>query len=242
MAKSLKYEMDGQFIKPRDFASLDIVPKDLSLSLYLMDDDDWDSLMISFFDRVATLGHFERLTFAAEYDYDEAEEGGPLELEDVTPIVAAVIRAIDSNPNLEHLDLSKMQWHLDFASHLPALFMAIEGHPKLRTFVIKQYPREDRTYVWLKRLLSRNRNIEVLDSSGRRCTDGWSIDELYTLNSFIDGSTKLVKETSSLRSQLVMAILTSRWLRKRQARDFQHYALLLSDQSDTLCEFKDALE
>lgn len=82
----------------------------------------------------------------------------------------------------------------DWCPHLQMVFNAMELHAGLRTFVVRNYPPEDIDYSWLERLLSRNRNITVLDERGNRITNGTTIDKLYALNRYFHESAKLVKD------------------------------------------------
>lgn len=85
---------------------------------------------------------------------------------------------------------------------------------------------------WLERLLSRNRNIEVVDAFGQRYTDGPNIDKGYALNYFYNGSARTVRESTSLRPLLVATVLA-----ESASENFQYTALLLSHHTDVLCEF-----
>ena len=131
--------------------------------------------------------------------------------------------------------------------------MAVEGHAGLRSLVVKvhtptvdsdednsddedsdvdDFERIPFDYLWLERLLSRNRNITVLDASHTRISNGSSIEQLYALNHFYHGSATLVKEQSaSLRPLLATTTLV-----ESAAGNLQHTALLLTDHTDTLGE------
>lgn len=117
------------------------------------------------------------------------------------------------------------------------LFRGMEGNTGLRTLQVKVYPPEDPGYSWLDRLLSRNRNITVLDRSGERCSNGPNIDNLYALNRFYQGSASLVTVSASLRPLLVVTALL-----ERESTTLQRRALLLANHTDILCEFIDDMD
>lgn len=75
----------------------------------------------------------------------------------------------------------------------------------------------------LQRLLSRNRNIVVVNHWNQKHTNGSRIEKLYALNHVYSGSAILVKETTWLRSAILKAALTESY-----STNFQFLALLLS--------------
>lgn len=265
-AAAVDYRVDARHFQPEDFESLHIATNDLTVNFFLdgefdqIDDDDyggdyyfndteWDRILISLFDRVAQLGHLERLCFSVhnrldQFDFfeDPYEFETPFDVDKVAPIAAALVRAIEGNPKLSHLDLSKsICKYLDWGPHLPTIAEAMEGHESLRGFIVQaKYEFADDhsesstqpDYSWLERLLSRNRNITVLDGSADMISDGAKIDDLYALNYFFKGSAALVKVSTSLRSSLVAKALT-----KSARKNLQYMALLLSNHTDSLCEF-----
>ena len=101
-----------------------------------------------------------------------------------------------------------MGWLVKRAPQLQRLLHAMEGHAALRAFIVKCYPTDDIELSWMKQLLSRNRDIAVLDSSGKRISNGTTIDKLYALDRFYKGSLALMKESTSLRLLLVTTTLT----------------------------------
>lgn len=268
---TLEYKIDAEHVKAEDFSSLDIRAKDLSLTVYSeggiesdYDDymqgddaedeewdaegrqrvdtegDEWDVILISFLDRVAALGHFESLRFGIgfrrgrnawfEYDYST-----------VVPIRKALIRAIEANQNLRHLDLSTTDSALNWTPHLELIFKSMGNHKGLRTFKVQEYsPRKvwseeigdyyDEGYCWLKWLLSRNRKITVYDKTGEVCSDQ-SVDQLYARNRFYNGSETLAKESPLVQQKLVATALV-----QSASKNFQYSAFLLSSNKDTLCK------
>ena len=183
--------------------------KDLRLTIYLDHADEPEQLLISFLNRVAEIGHFERLDFVADILYEGYR--WPWSFDKLAPIAEALIGAINRNRNLTSLDLSYTHWALDWAPHFPSIFKAMEEHPA-RNFTVKKFaPNCDSAdddseisavnepelyYSCLEQLLSRNRNITVLDESGKLITNGTTIDKLYSLNRFYHGSVDLVKNAT----------------------------------------------
>lgn len=202
--------------------------KDLNISVYLDDVDVWSVTLISFFNRVADLGHFERWHFSVNHRYDRERELRDADNKNL--VVDALIRAIKANPKLEYVDVSDAHWRVSWNFYFRDIFNAMEEHTGLRTFIVNGLPLY--AYGWLEQLLSRNWNITVCDRSGKRCTNGGSIDKLYLLNAFYNGSTELVKEPPSARSLLVATALY-----ESASKNFQYSALLLSNHTDMLCEF-----
>lgn len=247
-ANQLDYRMHTMNVQPSDFDSVDIVAKDLTLKLFLEHrNNQWDALLISFFHRVAELGHFERFCFSISYR-DSFPVTFPFDR--VAPVVDALIRALHANPMLRCLDLSDTHRCLHWFPHLQRLFQSIEEHPGLRTFFVKGYDPEDDywygdvrlsqfqfDFSWLERLLSRNRSIEVLDGLGQRWSNGPVIDKLYSLNKFYIGSESVVKEFTSLRPTLVATALV-----ESASNNVQYTALLLSHHTDVICEFVHSLD
>lgn len=227
--KVLRYIIQSKHVQPKDFDALDIWTKDLNLCISFVkkDADSWAALVISFFNRVAKLGHFERFAFSMDIRQE-------ITFEQVTRVTEALVGAIRANPHLSVLNLSHQYRIWDGDSHLQRILEAMEDHHAgLRELIIVRYPAwEDPTYSWLERLLSRNRKITVLDKSGQKCSNGSTIDKLYSLNKFYNGSAALMKEsTLSLRPQLVTTVLA-----ESASGNFQRTALLMSDHTDMLCE------
>ena len=185
--------------------------------------------MISLLNRIADLVHFERLAFSFDYLYSEQHYYYKF---DIGPVADALIRAINANPRLSCLDLSGNCFTMEWGPHLQNLLKAVEEHKSIHTLILKNYPvEEDPSYSWLKRLLSRKRNVTVLDRAKKRCTDGSSVDKLYSLNRCFLESSKLVNASASIRPLLVAMALI-----ENASQEYQHTAVLLSDHSDMLCE------
>ena len=218
---SLDYPVDAHHFQPESFHSLDIATPDLTLCFNLDRHDDWHTLLISLLNHVAALGHFERLCLSIRCNHEESDYA-PFAFGDVATVAEALTGAIRANPKLSCLDLSGSQSHLHWGPHLQSVFEAMEEHEGLRIFVVQSYPHGDDSdgdgsqnseddFVsrfkfdrsWLESLLSRNRNIVVLDGSYTKCTDGLTINKVYALNEFFNGSACLGNESMSLRPSLV---------------------------------------
>ncbi len=228
-ANAVVYWLYGEYVKPEDFAHLDIKTKDLKLTIDLDETTDWSELLISFLKRVATLGHMERFCFSASWS-DRSANQQPAN-NDVACVTDAIINVINSSPKMRYLNLSEMPWLMKCAPELQRLFVVMEGHAGMRTFVLKTMIAEDVLYPWLEQLLSRNRNIQVVDPSGKRISNGTTIDKLFALNRFYTGWIDLITEDSSSewKSLFVATALT-----EGASKDFQRSALLLSNHTDML--------
>lgn len=231
LTHALEYEFDANCFAETDFDNLNILTRDLNIkilfdSITMNDDynDNWDRRLVSFLNRLGALGHFTKLKIAVDCGTNIVPEP-----ERVDAITDAFIAVIDGNPNLAYLNLSGSVWRFDWTPQLEHIFRAVEEHPGLRKLVVKEYPLGDTNYSWLKRLLSCNRNITVLDGSGERCSDGSGIDMLYALNRLYNGP--LDKKSGSSRALLVGTVLVG-----RASGDFRFSALLLSRHTDGLCE------
>jgi hypothetical protein len=239
----LNYRLFSCHIEPEDFISCEIRARDLTLHLWQFSDEHIATLT-AFLNQVTTCGHIERLCLSIE-------STEPFDFDDVAPVARALIRVIYANPNLQCLDLSKTESRFYWGPHFQGVFEAIEGHPSLRTLVVQSFATKfdslegyldkaegefvQRYYFnrsTLQHLLSRNRNVVVQDKSGKKCTDGSTIDELYALNKFYNGSAGLVAEATVVRPPLVATTLA-----EGASKSFQRTALLLANHTDTLCEF-----
>ena len=64
--KALSCHVWAEYIRPEELDSVEITAKDLQLTIHLDDADHWDTVQISFMNRVAELAHLERFEFAAD--------------------------------------------------------------------------------------------------------------------------------------------------------------------------------
>ncbi len=239
---ALGYTINLMDMQEADLNSLNIIAKDLNLAINLDNVRDWDELLISFLNRVADLGHFERLCFRFYF-----REGGAyqVDVKVVARVAQALVRVMNANKNLQVLDLSRFLSALDWYPHMNYFLNAMKDNESLRRFKIKEYPLHevwgedavdpdiphDPDYSWLKQLLSRNRKIRVVDLFNNICSDGWSVDALYALNRFYCGSAALLNESAWLRPLLVSTALT-----ERASTNFQFTALLLENHTDVFCD------
>ncbi|GAX17895.1 hypothetical protein FisN_18Hh101 [Fistulifera solaris] len=242
-SNALVYEIELTSLEASDFESLDIIAEDLFLKFNLGMTFEWDEHLVCFFHRLAELGHFERLRISVNEGYL-----GCIIHDDTSHVAEALITAITANHKLKCLDLSDSYRCLEWFAHFQGIFKAMEDHKGLREFHLKKLvpqiynddidcdesdgsESEPAAYEWLRQLLSRNRKIVVYNSSGKRCSNGEAIDTIYLLNDILNGSTDLVKESTSLRPLLVATALV-----ESTSRKFLHSALLMSNHADMLCE------
>jgi hypothetical protein len=199
------------------------------------------------------LGHFESLglslaRYGREFDSEKSEH-----------VADAIIGAIIANRKLASIDLSEIHFLFYPTSFFDRILQSMEGHEGLRTVIVKAYPfvyknadyitdlrydedsfddsSNEEDFSALERLLSRNRNIVVLDKYGEVCTNGSSIDELYALNRFYNGSASSLQESTFWRAPLISTALTTGAL-----NNFQYTALLLSNHVDMLFDYVQALD
>ena len=249
-ARKLEYWVDADHFQIEDFEYLNMRTKDLTLQLFLDSSVEWDRVLIAFLERVAQLGHFEHLCLSVHnrleqfqllddpYEFEE-----PFDFDKVAPVAEALVRAIADNPKLRKLDLSKSDCKfLNWEPHLPAISRAMEEHESLREFVVQAEDESDdesdddevesmvkSDYSWLERLLSRNRNIFVINKADNIISAGYKVHKLFVLNHFYNDSASLVKETAPLRSSLVATALVG-----KAFANFHFTRLLLSHHTDVL--------
>jgi hypothetical protein len=232
---TLDYEMDANDIQPEDFDPLNIAAKDLRLKLCLSNTNDWDMIFVSLLNRLAQLGHLERLKLIP--CWDEMDERRTSGFEDSESVAQAYIRVIGGNPKLSYLNIGNYDDSLDLEPHMNDIFKAMEEHKQLRTIIWKYISSQDASaFSALERLLTRNRNITVYNRWEEKIT-GPTIDKLYALNAFYNGSAALLKDDATAwRPPLVVTALT-----ESASENFQYTALLLSNHTDVLCEFLGAV-
>ncbi len=235
-AKSLHYKIASDTLKPEDFETLQIVPKDLQIKIYVdISHKDWEALPIAFLNRVAALGNLERLSFLILRGHMGLQ---PFQVRKVACVAKALLSAIKANTNLQYLNVGATIYDnpegcLHWDSHLQSLFKAVAGHQGLRTLVVGNPSKDDpEKYSLIEQLLASNRNIAILDCKGNKISNGTSVDKLYALNAFYQGSTELVKELAPVRPSLVATTIMERVM-----GNFQYLSLLLSQHDDILCEY-----
>ncbi|GAX17709.1 hypothetical protein FisN_10Lu427 [Fistulifera solaris] len=235
-AGEIHLQVRAEYVRPRDFDSLDIVTKNLDLTLYMPDVDNMDSRLISFLHRVTQLGYFESLGITLQHR---------MMTMGTETAVQALIAAINNNPGLKYLKLGEMDFLFYEDSHLERVFHALSEHAGLRSINLDSYPEVDALpgseeyniqsqpyYSALERLLSRNRNLTVLGFGDKLITNGTTIDKIYALNKFFHGSAGLIRESEEMRSLLVGLALT-----EGASSKYQYTGLLLSNHTDMLIEF-----
>ncbi|GAX17696.1 hypothetical protein FisN_10Lh407 [Fistulifera solaris] len=243
--QALNYNFTVKDLRPEDFETLDIVAKDLKLTINLDGATQWSEILISLLNRLACLGHFESLSFS--FDTSDVL---PVTLGSDQALVHALVNVIAGNPHLISFDFENTHALINMAPYKETICQALEEHRGLRSVIFHKFPpfhrifaellyplehsrQQELWYSVLERLLSRNRRINVCDNRGNRYTNGSTIDTLYALNDFYNGSFDLLKEDStSLRPLYVATALTA-----GASANFQCAALLLSDHTDILCEF-----
>jgi hypothetical protein len=234
---ALTYKVRANHLQPSHFDTLDIATKRLDLIVGADILRDLKDVYISFCDRVSELGHFERLAFNPRVLRER-------DATTVSHLAQAFSKAIRGNSNLTCLYLGVIELLPSSDSQLIDLFEALGEAEKLRTVrlnrmpLVEYYSDEEDYYrlsqpyfLMFERLLSRNRNLTVLDIDGERITNGTTINKIYALNFFYNGAAKLVKESTAIRSSLVATALT-----ESAAANFQYSAQLLSFHTDMLCE------
>ncbi|GAX17688.1 hypothetical protein FisN_10Lh397 [Fistulifera solaris] len=224
---ALSYGVIDSHIQPNDFEALTIVTNDLSIWFYSQEEDDLSDWLIAFFDRVAQLGHFVRLGISIR-SYERVH--------DMESCVQALTGAIKSNPNLRYLKMYGFDQRFQHAPHWESLYHAIGEHQQLRTITLddNEYKKTCQDfYLALERLLSCNRNVTVIKRDGKKFTNETSIDQLYALNNFFNGSLSLTEESVELRPVLFAVAL------EKASASFQYTGLLLSQHTDVLWELVD---
>lgn len=195
-----------------DLRAADIVPKHIAIRG--SESSFSKQFMLSFFHRVAEIGHLESLKLTCD-----SYSCGPADVD----VGEAFIQAVVSNKNLKILEL-KAYGSL-WENCAKDILAGLEMHKGLHTLRMDAYPRMlDPGFSWLKRLLHRNRQIEItgLDTNTQ---------QIYTLSRLSCGSPRLTKESPMTRLLLVGAALTS-----TAPGDLQRIGLLLADHTDAVCD------
>ncbi len=227
--QTLHCVIDADRYNPEHFDNLDIVASELHLKMcnfrYAED------LLRSLFHRLSVLGHFEKFGIQSNVEdnsWMDADDFDDETSEDVERLVQTLIHAIIANPNLSCLDLGSAEYLFNLSPKLlDNLFLAFEQHEGLRTVFIDCQQDYDFNYPALETLLSRNLDITVRDGSGKRISNGKTIEWLYLKN----GSARLVTKSLPVRPQLLATALL-----EIASRNFHYSAFLLSEHSDVLCE------
>ncbi|GAX28089.1 hypothetical protein FisN_2Hu090 [Fistulifera solaris] len=225
--ESLKYAIWLPTLLKADFQSFQVVAKKLDLNIEYGGETIPTEATLSFLQRLATLGHFEELRLAFYLDGDT-----------VAPecLYEAIMHVALANSNLKVLDLTDS--YLDWGLRMEMVFESLQDHKGLSQIKVSVEDEEHTfgpDFVFLRQFLSRNRNVIVTDASGCVFTDEESIDELYALNRFYQGSSALLMDPPLERLSLVATTLLEAAL-----SDFQRSALLFSNHVDLLCQIVQA--
>ena len=206
-----------------DLTTAEIVPKEIRVKT--MYNDFPPKFMVSFFHRVAELGHLESLKLSTTNSRRVS-----------SAVRKALFHAIGVSKKLETLKLYVGANILGY--RMARLFDLLEKHEGLQTFHLYNYPTIiDRHFSWLKQLLKRNRRIHVNDEKGNDWVYDDELKEIYAMNRFVSGSERLTKEATLDRPVFMGAAFTH-----SAAGDFQRAGLLLKDHVDIFCEILHELE
>jgi hypothetical protein len=239
-ADALEYEIDVRSFQPRDFDSLYIETKNLTLIFCANYSNSLDEGLISFLYRTAQLGHFEGLGVSTRR----------YRTIDAAFIGQALLQAINGNAKLTRLSLVGTGFLFTSGPHLQDIFRAIAEHESLHKVTLHPYPPvseldfEDDEYERLcqpyysalEGLLSRNQKLIILDDRGEKIANGTTIDELYFQNHIYTRWTKVAGEPTSVRPWLVGMALTN-----CASKNFQYTTQLLTFHTDMLCEMLDGM-
>jgi hypothetical protein len=223
--ESLTYiSISSSSLLTADLQSLNIATSKLCLFINHDDFTVPTELILSFWRRVATLGHFVELSVIWQLPSNTL-------FEVPVNIIHEITQAALANRNLRLLDFTDD--NLNMNPHIGSLLEGLKDHQELSTIKVNV---DDESfgpdYSHLRKLISHNRNITVTCSSNHVYTDGSTIDDLYSINRFYRGSADLLLKSSTFRASLVATALT-----EIASNDFRRSGLLLSDHVDVLHEF-----
>lgn len=226
--KTLTYTIDStQVWEEADIQFLNIPAKELIITIK---GDYWaerTEFIVSLLSRMSHFDHFTRLELNFQFD-----DFGYVRFDSAQRILKELVRTIEANQELETVKLDLRCVLREYC--LKDILEFCGDHKELRNVDI-EIDLDDFgffDYPWFKRVLSRNRRIEVRGSWMKYVTDEQEVDELYSLNRFYNGSESLTKESLSERTALIGIALT-----KKASGDFQCSALLMASYTDSLCEF-----
>ena len=135
---SLIYEIAASQLAEINFQSLNIVAKKLSVTVYNESDQFPTDIMLSFWRRVADLGHFVELKVKIRLDegltdVQEAPHG----------VMQESFRAVLANPHLTVLDLCDKGGSVDWDENACHIFKSLKAHKGLKTLKINVFGEED---------------------------------------------------------------------------------------------------
>jgi hypothetical protein len=196
-AESLSYSFCHSSTTVADLESIDIVTKKLRLSIdgFNVNKLFAEDVMLSFWQRVANLGHFEEL---------DVNFGG---YHRVVPdrVVEALIRAVKANSELLNLCLRGGVGVSGWEPHVAARLDGLRDYKAPRVLRIELSNDSDPGFIHLRKCLSHKIDIIVTNLYDGVHTDGSLMDELYRLNRFYMGSNDLLASPPLIRSSQVEA-------------------------------------
>ncbi|GAX27802.1 hypothetical protein FisN_13Hu091 [Fistulifera solaris] len=217
----LDYTASSASLLSADLQSVNMAAKKLTVHITNSDESFLTEALVAFWRRVAAVGHFVELKITWASDSLDVPER----------VIHEIIHATRNNPDLKILAFGEDE--LNFEPHMEILLEGLKDHKNLSTFIIDVYSESlGPDYSHLRKLISHNRNIVVINTSDTIYTDGSTIDDLYSINRFYRGSADLVIKPLTLRASLVATALT-----EIASNDFRRSALLLSQHVDALHEF-----
>jgi hypothetical protein len=225
----LKYEIETLSLHESALQCLPIVTKKLFLRIHHKYDRNFPTEpLCSFFRRVATLAHFVELKVAISTN-------GRVDRDFPDSVIQEIICAARSNLNLRSLELRYREDRRYLDRHMKTFFDGLKDHKELRRLklnVSKDAFGPDFSY--LREFLTYKRNVTVTTGFGRIHSDGSSIDKLYAFNRFYCGLASMVSAPER-------PILLGNVLMNSASNDFQRNALLLSNHSDVVHDFLQAV-
>ncbi|GAX15221.1 hypothetical protein FisN_12Lu170 [Fistulifera solaris] len=206
-----------------DIRLLDVVNCPKAIRIDFVYEEFPTEFLQSFFDKIHESGHLESLELFFFSD-------GPVP----NHVGKALLAAVEANRKLNNLVLADCGSDCD--AFVKDLFTVLENHQELRTFGVCRYPvRLDPDFLWMKRLLETNRNLEITDTDKTKLRFGDDeVHNIISLNRFFRGSKSLMRKLMPLRLSLVVAALTY-----KAAHDFERAGLLLNDHLDLFIELLD---
>ena len=122
----LNYSIALDYVETQDLDSADISTKDLRLKMITGNTlNNWSVLPIAFLNRVAALGHFERLNFSIILQ----------NFNEKNAVVAALIRVIRCNPRLKYFSLSGSHLGSSWTRHFFKRYFRGDGRPPWTTHI-----------------------------------------------------------------------------------------------------------
>jgi hypothetical protein len=175
----LAYEISSSSLSETHVHSLNIATSTLSLTIRHEGQTYPTDSVLNFYRRVADLGHFKDL---------EVTVNSPSDGYMPACVVQEIVRAALANSHLERLELDTTNGdneEVEWDPHVSTLLQGLKDHPGLRYLTICVEDHEEAfgpDYCYLRKFLSHNRNITVLDQYSDSFKHQSEIEELYSLN------------------------------------------------------------